>query len=524
MHIKAPFPMPAGWPLDTSNPLLRGAMCVATFNEGAGNPRNWLDGSAATISGVGSSFSRSGTAYGPGIKLVARTTVGFNGSPTATATGPLTMVFLGSFDRTQIGNEDGRLVSTTDSESGVGGITLIYTPNQTGGVGWGALKNNVAWLPATGASLTPTVGGLVAAAIVFNPDLTIRVYAYDYVQGKFTTGANSNTQSLQSGGSGRWGCNQERAIGFASTFTPTYNMVLCLRTIWTEQDFRSFVEQPQQIYGGMPEAFFFSPSIPEAGSSGSGAVSLGGFSISGSGLFTSGASGSPTLSAMSTSGSGRLTASSTGSVTLAGLSVSGAGKLTTSAAGSVALAAMTVAGSSSSLSTGTGSVVMAAISVSGSGTALPPASTTGSGAIVLGPMTTLGVGITNTGENLGRFRHGDTVDVSVSLPSIPDSPPLATLYGPTGQPVTSYYMPTRDGLEFSVSPTVGAWALGTFSVSIAYSISGVPSSLVVLFDVVPGGDSGGSIISMHVHSRPESNYVVAQLSSGVVVQGRNPHL
>jgi hypothetical protein len=68
------------------------------------------------------------------------------------------------------------------------------------------------------------------------------------------------------------------------------------------------------------------------------------------------------------------------------------------------------------------------------------------------------------------------------------------------------------------------YPLGTLSVKAAYSVSGVPASQDATLYVVDGGDSGGSVISLLGHTRPDAAYIVAQLSSGVLVQGRNPHL
>jgi hypothetical protein len=44
------------------------------------------------------------------------------------------------------------------------------------------------------------------------------------------------------------------------------------------------------------------------------------------------------------------------------------------------------------------------------------------------------------------------------------------------------------------------------------------------FDLVPGGDSGGAVIALHATDRPEGRAVVAQLASGRLALGRNPHI
>lgn len=70
----------------------------------------------------------------------------------------------------------------------------------------------------------------------------------------------------------------------------------------------------------------------------------------------------------------------------------------------------------------------------------------------------------------------------------------------------------------------GGASLGTYQVAISYQTSGGTASESTSFTVVAGGDSGGSVISMYAYVRPEAKYVLAQLSSGKLVQGRNPHL
>jgi hypothetical protein len=44
------------------------------------------------------------------------------------------------------------------------------------------------------------------------------------------------------------------------------------------------------------------------------------------------------------------------------------------------------------------------------------------------------------------------------------------------------------------------------------------------FDLIAGGDEGGAVVSMFAIDRPEARYVVGQLASGKLVQGRNPRL
>jgi len=85
----------------------------------------------------------------------------------------------------------------------------------------------------------------------------------------------------------------------------------------------------------------------------------------------------------------------------------------------------------------------------------------------------------------------------------------------------------RDGSDtrFTASLFLGlGFPLGTYRVTFTYRAGGFDRSATTTFDVIAGGDPGGSVISMASYERPEARYVVAQLSSGRIVQGRNPSI
>jgi hypothetical protein len=81
----------------------------------------------------------------------------------------------------------------------------------------------------------------------------------------------------------------------------------------------------------------------------------------------------------------------------------------------------------------------------------------------------------------------------------------------------------RERISFSLPTLVGTdYPPGSFSVYYYYTLAGVQTLQTATFTVVPGGDSGGSVISMHALDRAESRAVIAQLAGGSLVLGRNP--
>lgn len=128
-----------------------------------------------------------------------------------------------------------------------------------------------------------------------------------------------------------------------------------------------------------------------------------------------------------------------------------------------------------------------------------------------------------------RYQRGQTVLIGSSLDSMADAPPVATITDPDNALFGVFLLPYApvNGTTFRYAYPLalpGGAALGTYQVVIAYSIAGTPGTVTSTFDVVSGGDSGGSVISLYAYDRPEARFVLAQLSSGKLVQGRNPHL
>lgn len=131
---------------------------------------------------------------------------------------------------------------------------------------------------------------------------------------------------------------------------------------------------------------------------------------------------------------------------------------------------------------------------------------------------------------LGRYQVGQSVPLALAVvdgdgqPAAPDAAPLATVTDPDEAVVAAVKMALAgDAMHFALPYFLGIErALGTYTVGYAYSIGGESSALAGSFDVIPGGDVGGAVISLIGYDRPEAQFVVAQLTSGRLVQGKNP--
>lgn len=127
--------------------------------------------------------------------------------------------------------------------------------------------------------------------------------------------------------------------------------------------------------------------------------------------------------------------------------------------------------------------------------------------------------------DLGRFRRGDWVPLSFTVQQIPDAIPVAVILDSNSTQIDIKMMPavTPDGLTFLLPYQVGlAYETGIFTVFYHYVVSGTSTLQNAAFEVVPGGDSGGTVISLYSIDRPEVRSIVAQLDSGVLVLGRSP--
>lgn len=136
----------------------------------------------------------------------------------------------------------------------------------------------------------------------------------------------------------------------------------------------------------------------------------------------------------------------------------------------------------------------------------------------------------------GRFKVGDLLPLSLAptgntgAPALPDAAPTVRVFNSSGAQVGA----TR---QFAIKDRYGPtalfvddllldsnYAVGHYTVRYAWLVSGSQRVEVEKFEVIPTGDSGGSVIGMAQFTRPEAEYVVYQRDGGTINAGRNPRV
>lgn len=130
---------------------------------------------------------------------------------------------------------------------------------------------------------------------------------------------------------------------------------------------------------------------------------------------------------------------------------------------------------------------------------------------------------------LGRFILGQFVRVPFGsssaggVPSQPALPPIIAFYTAAGVKVTTGKMPPLDrvattGLFAYTQQLDDDFEEGHY---VAHVTSGNYAE-VWHFDVLPGGDAGGAVLSQTFFSRPEAEFLVGKLADGSRFIARNP--
>jgi len=131
----------------------------------------------------------------------------------------------------------------------------------------------------------------------------------------------------------------------------------------------------------------------------------------------------------------------------------------------------------------------------------------------------------------GYFQAGDLVPIALPTtvsgnPASPDFAPMAVITRPDTVALPAQTMGMNGGstdwlINFFLDGTA---KLGTYDIEFTFSVLGTQHTTTGSFVVVAGGDIGGDVISLYAFTRPDSQYILAQLTSGMVVCGRNPTL
>ncbi len=143
--------------------------------------------------------------------------------------------------------------------------------------------------------------------------------------------------------------------------------------------------------------------------------------------------------------------------------------------------------------------------------------------------------IEQNGSYLGRYQAGDAVplrlacvDRSTNGVTLPREAPWLRVYGVGG--ITVGFLPAmpvedrhglpglfRHDLRLDIS-----YEIGHYTVVYTYRVSNQTYCVRDQFEVMPGSDASGTVISLYSYHHPESNFVFAQLTSRRLVMGRNP--
>lgn len=136
---------------------------------------------------------------------------------------------------------------------------------------------------------------------------------------------------------------------------------------------------------------------------------------------------------------------------------------------------------------------------------------------------------------LGRRKLGDYLPITILTktisggPLMPDAPPFAFVYNSSGTVVATVQLPPVDQFNapglFQLQLFLGsAYAVGLYRVSVHYTISGTANVDEEQFEIVAGGNAEGTINSLDWYHCPQADFILQQLTSGQIVQGRNAYL
>lgn len=149
---------------------------------------------------------------------------------------------------------------------------------------------------------------------------------------------------------------------------------------------------------------------------------------------------------------------------------------------------------------------------------------------------------------LGRYQQGDQLPLkclcvnAAGVPTMPDNVPSFKFFTPAGALYTGFgtngLLPPMDRYGttalFGVAFPVGAAfaTTGGWRVVYTWSIGTFTGLSEDTFEIVPGGNPSGNVISMYYYQRPQADFIVIQtdgdaqvlVGEGEIRAGRNPRL
>lgn len=134
----------------------------------------------------------------------------------------------------------------------------------------------------------------------------------------------------------------------------------------------------------------------------------------------------------------------------------------------------------------------------------------------------------------GRYQLGEELPLliqcvdDVGSPVAPNAAPVAHIWSETAL-VKSLSIPAMDqqtvtglfGMRLFLG---GAFAAGIHQVLYKYTAGSFTNVITQMFQILPGGDPDGAVVSMYGFRLPFATFLVHQLDSGKVQKGKNPRV
>ena len=138
--------------------------------------------------------------------------------------------------------------------------------------------------------------------------------------------------------------------------------------------------------------------------------------------------------------------------------------------------------------------------------------------------------------HFGRHRQGEHVTLfcvtrnAAGTATVPTNAPQAVIFNTAGTKITQFRVPVTDKagqtgvFTHALRLNSDYGTVGVYSVIFYYNILTFAGVDLNTFEIVAGGNADGSVIGLYYYDRPHGKFIVRQLDSGTVTQGRNPRL
>lgn len=137
---------------------------------------------------------------------------------------------------------------------------------------------------------------------------------------------------------------------------------------------------------------------------------------------------------------------------------------------------------------------------------------------------------------LGRHQLGTWLDVylqasdSNGVPAMPNACPQIKIRRSSDEAIVlNSLMPILDrtvqvGLFCSRIFLGTAFTTGQHTVELIYKSGAKQDVLTRTFEVIAAGDARGCVLAMEYYHRPQSDFIVYQAESGLILKGKNPRI